>query len=438
MRRSLTILAAAILTATQLATIPVDAASSFAVPQFEAQWRTGEAAKPNFWGPLATARDGQQEQYKEALGGQRTIQYFDKARMELASNGGVTTGLLTVELKTGRTQMGDAVFEQRQPAKVNIAGDPSSDGPTYADLQQLPEMRPKPAGGVGIAPYVYRNGRFDGPSMNDTPVNLATPPGTPFVTYIGDPGGRYGDFVYQPFLDFINALPLPLSQTTGYPISPFFAAQVKIAGTPTWVLVQPFERRVLTYNPNNPPATRVEFGNIGQHYYAWRYGAAAAAAPVPTPVAISPSPSTPAKPAADDVTVTDTTGSIRVILFPMWSRAPAFEVGKVTLALAGPASTGLLFTVLPVAGDLNVSIVATRDYIHDDIKTRKVGAITDVFIGGEAGKTFAFIADSSSGTQYGNAWVTSHAGKTLLIISSSPSSNPPFLDIMVTTLQFLT
>jgi hypothetical protein len=29
---------------------------------------------------------------------------------------------------------------------------------------------------------------------------------------------------------------------------------------------------VLTYNPNNDPAFRVEFGNIGQHYYKWRYG----------------------------------------------------------------------------------------------------------------------------------------------------------------------
>jgi hypothetical protein len=29
--------------------------------------------------------------------------------------------------------------------------------------------------------------------------------------------------------------------------------------------------RVLTYTPSNPVAFRVEMGNVGQHYFAWRY-----------------------------------------------------------------------------------------------------------------------------------------------------------------------
>ncbi len=64
---------------------PVPAASSFADPAFRAQWQAGEALSPNFWGPLATATDGQQEPYKEAAGGQRLVQYFDKGRMELTN-----------------------------------------------------------------------------------------------------------------------------------------------------------------------------------------------------------------------------------------------------------------------------------------------------------------------------------------------------------------
>jgi uncharacterized protein YkwD len=36
-------------------------------------------------------------------------------------------------------------------------------------------------------------------------------------------------------------------------------------------LFQVFERRVLTYNPANSPGFRVEMGNVGQHYYRWRY-----------------------------------------------------------------------------------------------------------------------------------------------------------------------
>src|SRR4051794_2903603 len=44
----------------------LQAASSYADPLFKAQWEAGEAITPNFWGPLANAKDGQQEDYKEA------------------------------------------------------------------------------------------------------------------------------------------------------------------------------------------------------------------------------------------------------------------------------------------------------------------------------------------------------------------------------------
>ena len=43
--------------------------------------------------------------------------------------------------------------------------------------------------------------------------------------------------------------------------------------SPTDVLIQAFERRVLTYTPANPRAFQVEMGNVGRHYYDWRYGA---------------------------------------------------------------------------------------------------------------------------------------------------------------------
>ncbi len=112
-------------------------AASFAAPAFKQQWDTGEGMIPNFWGPVETAKSGQQEPYQQASGGQRTVQYFDKARMEL-TNGLVTNGLLTVELMTGNLQTGDATFERRLPARINVAGDPGGDGVTYADLARLP------------------------------------------------------------------------------------------------------------------------------------------------------------------------------------------------------------------------------------------------------------------------------------------------------------
>ncbi|MCA1667302.1 MAG: hypothetical protein LC793_07870 [Thermomicrobia bacterium] len=120
---------------------PASAATAFANPAFAAQWQAGEAITPNFWGPLALAQDGRNEPYVEGkladgTSGQRLVQYFDKARMELTnpSTGVVTNGLLAKELITGQLQTGDNTFETRQPAGVPVAGDPDNIGPTYASI----------------------------------------------------------------------------------------------------------------------------------------------------------------------------------------------------------------------------------------------------------------------------------------------------------------
>ncbi len=272
MRRMMIVLAA--LGMVGIGGIPaVGAAAGFADPSFAQTWSAAESKVPNFWGPLATARDGQREQYKEAPGGQRLVQYFDKARMEQAASG-VTTGLLTIELKTGKMQVGDATFETRAPAKVNIAGDFGTDGPTYAELSQLPEKTPRYDYEVAFSFYRKDVGFFGGCICFPPPLDLQGGA----VPYVEDPGGRFGQYIYKPMMDYIDALPLPMDQTTGYPISPPFYAQVKIAGKATWILAQAFERRVLTFNPDNPAPFRIEFGNIGQHYYQWRYGNIAAPA----------------------------------------------------------------------------------------------------------------------------------------------------------------
>ena len=45
-----------------------------------------------------------------------------------------------------------------------------------------------------------------------------------------------------------------------------------VGGVSKLVLVQVFERRVLTYTPDNPDGWKVEAGNVGLQYYEWRYG----------------------------------------------------------------------------------------------------------------------------------------------------------------------
>ena len=59
---------------------------------------------------------------------------------------------------------------------------------------------------------------------------------------------------------------------TGYPITEAYWATMKVAGTPRDVLLQCFERRCLTWTPGNPAGWLVESGNVGRHYYQWRYG----------------------------------------------------------------------------------------------------------------------------------------------------------------------
>jgi hypothetical protein len=261
-------------------------AGQFASPAFQQQWNTVESVIPNFWGPLQLARDGQTEPYAEgSLNGQsgiRLVQYFDKARMEQTSpDRPVTNGLLTVELKSGQLQLGDASFQPRNPAFLGIAGDPDVPAPTYASLGQLPEKLPQQSGGVNLA--------YDVPSQKFVPVTPSVDPAMQFATYQGDPNGRFGQNIPQAFWSFLQTIPGGWLTTMGYPISPAFAANVRVNGVDNvLVFVQAFERRVLTYTGTNPAAFRVEFGNIGQHYYRWRYvqspGPAAVGTTTPLPI----------------------------------------------------------------------------------------------------------------------------------------------------------
>jgi hypothetical protein len=240
----------------------VNAASGFANPAFQSQWQQGEAITPNFWGPLALAHDGQNEPYVEAPGGQRLVQYFDKARMELTnpSTGTVTNGLLAVELITGRLQAGDNTFQPFPPAAIPVAGDPNNAGPTYAQI-----------GASGLTTAAAS-------AVGQPTIRALSSTGAAgsFAAGGSDANATIATFdattqhnVPKAFNDYRNKAGL---LTIGLAIAePFWANGVLVGGQPKDVLVQAFERRVLTYTPSNPDAFKVEFGNIGQHYYTWRY-----------------------------------------------------------------------------------------------------------------------------------------------------------------------
>ena len=266
---------------------PTHAATDFAANVFRFQWDSVETATPNFWGPLANATAGIGEPYAESPGGGRLVQYFDKARMEQAGPNTVTNGLLTVELRSGRVQTGNDRFEQRAPANIVVAGDPGQAGPTYANLALLPERVAQTTGAVLTT--TYSDGAFV-----QSPV-VPTDPQLALTQYLTDPGGRFGQYIPRAFADYLNALPLPATAVLGYPITPAFGTRLFVGGVPRPVFIQAFERRVLTYTPGNPRGFEVEFGNIGRHYYGWRYTNPPAPLP-PGPLPPPPAPLPPFSP----------------------------------------------------------------------------------------------------------------------------------------------
>jgi hypothetical protein len=233
------------------------------------------------WGP-APISETLRENYVEAPEGKRAVQYFDKSRMEINdptadpnSQWYVTNGLLPIELMTGRMQVGNNQFEFRGPAKVSAIGDPDN-WPTYADL----------------LPFYQSPGAVNPGDLGKPATGFLNPGGaiTGFNDYANDPAtilvrGENNHGVAKAFLDFQNQQGLvadgeryvngqvydPLF-VFGLPVTGAYWVKAKVGGVERPILFQVFERRVLTYNPANPPAFRVEMGNVGQHYYQWRYG----------------------------------------------------------------------------------------------------------------------------------------------------------------------
>ena len=250
------------------------AADGFASPAFDQRWRQDEQSTPNFWGPLNLATDGMIEAYTEGTAGpicpptkvcpqyivrgKRLVQYFDKGRMELTTPGdSVTSGLLVKEMISGRMQVGDTAFETRTPARISVAGDVDNLFPLYSDLTA--PLPPQPlASGAPVQTELTPNGPQAAANLpQDAAAAIAT---TDSAT--GFPVPRI-------FVDFRDRIGV---QVIGLAVTQPFWVQVKVAGMQRRVLMQAFERRVLTYNAANPDPFKVEFGNVGQHYYRWRYG----------------------------------------------------------------------------------------------------------------------------------------------------------------------
>jgi hypothetical protein len=258
-------------------------------PDFQKTWErtdhpiaSGETTRTWMWGPDGFT-DAFLEPYEDSPGGLRLVQYFDKTRMEITSPDGdpddpwyVTNGLLARELITGELQLGDSSFEARAPANVQIAGDAHPDSPTYATFAALLDADSTPVGDL-ITQTISGSGVIGTDSSLDVyqvaaehhVIETGHAVASPFWSFMNSSGvvrvdgqSHQDDLFENPFFG------------VGLPITGAYWVHVPIDGNWQNVLVQCFERRCLTYTPSNPDGWKVEAGNIGQHYYEWRYEAA--------------------------------------------------------------------------------------------------------------------------------------------------------------------
>ncbi len=265
----------------------------------------GETQRPWYWGPepLATF----DEDYIEGVNGVRRVQYYDKGRMEISnphddpqSAWYVSSGMLPIEMISGRVRLGDVRLQRRARAAIPIAGDPdpisNPDAPTYADFFSVTtvflDSRLQPISASPIGPQVGDNPappRFgdlvaegldaDG-NIIRRPELAAAHAGTRLVSY----DGTLSHNIPQVFWDFLQQIeqvavngenradmPIDWLYLVGHPASEPYWITTNVDNQPTDLLVQVYERRVLTYNPANPLGWQVEMGNVGQHYLTWRY-----------------------------------------------------------------------------------------------------------------------------------------------------------------------
>jgi hypothetical protein len=266
-----------------LATLTASAAD-FASPAFKRIWertdypvQQGRADYSWVWGPEPFTGE-LLEWYVDSSGQHRSVQYFDKSRMEIndpAANQNtewyVTNGLLVREMILGQVQVGNAKFINASPARIAVAGDATNTFPYYSDLQSIYNKPSTLKLGDhvtrGLAP-VFSNFPQYGNNPATQVIQVQQNYGIPraFWNFLTRGGTVYqnGAFVYrQPLFNWLYV--------TGYPIADPYWVKVKVGGVERDVMFQAFERRLLTYTPANPAQYQVEMGNVGRHYYKWRY-----------------------------------------------------------------------------------------------------------------------------------------------------------------------
>jgi hypothetical protein len=301
----------------------VSSQTSFANPAFQTVWERSDGLvasttvnRPWVWGPVPGA--SLSEPFGGLPGNTHLVQYFDKGRMEINDPNAnkndpfyVTNGRLSVELISGLLQTGLNTFETRAPAAIDLASD--ADDPSAPTYQSFNGVAAIP-GAPNVRTATDQTGQVVRAAIDRQGVTQPWPEDHP------DYGVRITHFepvtqhnIPDVFWDYLNQqtdiiqqgehvqgpLFFPWFSVTGYPISEAYWSYVKVAGRYTDVLIQVYERRVLTFVPHFASPFKVQMGNIGQHYHEWRYENNAGGTPRP----VVPTPTSPSRPPIPNITI---------------------------------------------------------------------------------------------------------------------------------------
>jgi hypothetical protein len=362
------------------------ARAPLADPAFERIWNrtdqpveTRQASRSWVWGPepLYTTY----EPFAEGPGGQHLVSYFDKSRMEVNNPSGdrtspwfVTNGLLVVEMISGKIQTGVNRYTTVRPATIPVAGDRDSsvDAPTYAALANVASLdgahtAPNRTGEL-VRESLDRNGKvgtndamsgFARNTYYDEKLGHNIP--DVFWSFLNARGVVYQDGGYQDgvLLDWVFAM--------GHPITEPYWIRIKVGGQERMVLMQAFQRRILTYSPNNPAGWQVEMGNVGRAYFDWRYGA------MPAPPTVTPIPATATPAPAASISLSPQAGDATTVITVNGKNFPqngavvlgmqrGDDSGYRALATVTAGRDGSFSAKLSVPGDLagagNLKVVA--------------------------------------------------------------------------------
>ncbi len=271
---------------------PASQGIPFADSSFQRVWtrtdapvENGKVARSFYWGPQPNSGP-LMEDFAEGPNGKHLVQYFDKGRMEINNPAGdksdpfyVTTGLLTLELISGYIQTGMYTKQDYYRAEIPVAGDMDDvSAPTYASFRNLLSASNSRPVGEAVITTIDRAGTEGAdPRYSKYNVKIAQPDNSADIHLIHNIPDIFWNFLNVSGPVSMNGAQLdarlsdPWFYITGYPITEAYWVNVKIGGKPTDVLLQAYERRVLTYVPSLPSGWQVQMGNIGQHYFDWRY-----------------------------------------------------------------------------------------------------------------------------------------------------------------------